>query len=140
MHDLNTILPLLINMALHYPQACRTPAQLQILAEDYAEDLADYSMPVVEQAFRRHRKTSAYFPTVADIRRQCALVQHEQEMLKERFALPASVRTVDEQAELNLANLVRIRTLFEHRGKRPVCADTPVETQIEKLHVWEATQ
>ena len=34
MHNPDFMLQLLVNLALHYPQAGRTPAQLQILAED----------------------------------------------------------------------------------------------------------
>ena len=43
MHNPDFMLQLLVNLALHYPQAGRTPAQLQILAEDWAEDLAEFS-------------------------------------------------------------------------------------------------
>ena len=38
MHNLDFMLQTLVNLALHYPQAGRTPAQLRILAEDWAEE------------------------------------------------------------------------------------------------------
>ena len=52
MHNPDFMLQLLVNLALHYPQAGRTPAQLQILAEDWAEDLAEFSPGVVEKAVK----------------------------------------------------------------------------------------
>lgn len=71
MHNPDFTLQLLVNLALHYPQAGRTPAQLQILAEDWAEDLAEFSPETVERAVKQYRRNSAYFPTVADIWAHC---------------------------------------------------------------------
>ena len=55
MHNPDFMLQLLVNLALHYPQAGRTPAQLQILAEDWAEDLAEFSPETVERAVKHYR-------------------------------------------------------------------------------------
>ena len=71
MHNPDFMLQLLVNLALHYPQAGRTPAQLQILAEDWAEDLAEFSPETVERAVKQYRRECAYFPTVADIWARC---------------------------------------------------------------------
>ena len=71
MHNLDFMLQTLVNLALHYPQAGRTPAQLRILAEDWAEDLAAFPRDIVERAVKAHRRESPYFPTVADIWRRC---------------------------------------------------------------------
>ena len=56
MHNPDFTLQLLVNLALHYPQAGRTPAQLQILAEDWAEDLAEFSPETVERAVKQYRR------------------------------------------------------------------------------------
>ena len=69
MHNLDFMLQTLVNLALHYPQAGRTPAQLRILAEDWAEDLAAFPRDIVERAVKAHRRESPYFPSVA---RNCA--------------------------------------------------------------------
>ena len=53
MHNLDFMLQTLVNLALHYPQAGRTPAQLRILAEDWAEDLAAFPRDIVERAVLR---------------------------------------------------------------------------------------
>ena len=71
MHNQDFTLQLLVNLALHYPQAGRTPAQLQILAEDWAEDLAEFSPETVERAVKQYRRECAYFPTVAYIWARC---------------------------------------------------------------------
>ena len=47
MHNLDFMLQTLVNLALHYPQAGRTPAQLRILAEDWAEDLAAFPLSLI---------------------------------------------------------------------------------------------
>ena len=75
MHNLDFMLQTLVNLALHYPQAGRTPAQLRILAEDWAEDLAAFPRDIVERAVKAHRRESPYFPTVAiygGVARHCA--------------------------------------------------------------------
>ena len=56
MHNLDFMLQTLVNLALHYPQAGRTPAQLRILAEDWAEDLAAFPRDIVEWALKAHRR------------------------------------------------------------------------------------
>lgn len=104
----NTTLPLLVNLALHYPQAGRTPAQLQILAEDWAEDLACFPVAVVAEAARQHRRESAFFPTVAEIRSRCENVQRGRQALAAALALPGQTRTLDEQCALNLEQGRRI--------------------------------
>lgn len=109
----------------HYPQAGRTPAQLRILAEDWAEDLAAFPRDIVERAVKAHRRESPYFPTVADIWRRCEALRRGLEARREaERALPGRTLTRDEQNALNtdwcakiLANL---RGKME-RGKRGGC-------------------
>ena len=111
MHNLDFMLQTLVNLALHYPQAGRTPAQLRILAEDWA--------------VKAHRRESPYFPTVADIWRRCEELRRGLEARREaERALPGRTLTRDEQIALNtdwcakiLANL---RGKME-RGKRGGC-------------------
>ena len=112
MHNLDFMLQTLVNLALHYPQAGRTPAQLRILAEDWAEDLAAFPRDIVERA-------------VADIWRRCEELRRGLEARREaERALPGRTLTRDEQIALNtdwcakiLANL---RGKME-RGKRGGC-------------------
>ena len=129
MHNLDFMLQTLVNLALHYPQAGRTPAQLRILAEDWAEDLAAFPRDIVERAVKAHRRESPYFPTVADIWRRCEELRRGLEARREaERALPGRTLTRDEQIALNtdwcakiLANLrlqhavhfFRIKCLFD---------------------------
>ena len=125
MHNLDFMLQTLVNLALHYPQAGRTPAQLRILAEDWAEDLVAFPRDIVERAVKAHRRESPYFPTVADIWRRCEELRRGLEARREaERALPGRTLTRDEQIALNtdwcakiLANL---RGKME-RGKRGGC-------------------
>ena len=102
MHNLDFMLQTLVNLALHYPQAGRTPAQLRILAEDWAEDLAAFPRDIVERAVKAHRRESPYFPTVADIWRRCEALRRGLEARREaERALPGRTLTRDEQNALN---------------------------------------
>ena len=74
MHNPDFMLQLLVNLALHYPQAGRTPAQLQILAEDWAEDLAEFSPETVERAVKQYREDSS--PVGQDGRPQAGKAGH----------------------------------------------------------------
>ena len=117
MHNLDFMLQTLVNLALHYPQAGRTPAQLRILAEDWAEDLAAFPRDIVERAVKAHRRESPYFPTVADIWRRCEALRRGLEARREaERALPGRTLTPDGCAKI-LANL---RGKME-RGKRGGC-------------------
>ena len=62
MHNLDFMLQTLVNLALHYPQAGRTPAQLRILAEDWAEDLAAFPRDIVERAGKGTSPRIPVFP------------------------------------------------------------------------------
>lgn len=89
MHNLDFMLQTLVNLALHYPQAGRTPAQLRVLAEDWAEDLAAFPRDIVERAVKAHRRESPYFPTVADIWRRCGELRRGLEARREAERAPA---------------------------------------------------
>ena len=134
MHNPDFMLQLLVNLALHYPQAGRTPAQLQILAEDWAEDLAEFSPGTVEKAVKRYRRESPYFPTVADIWARCDELRRGETALADALALPGRTLT-REQRMLNgewcakiLANL-RCKMDARKQG-RP---DTPLDEQLANL-------
>ena len=124
-HNLDFMLQTLVNLALHYPQAGRTPAQLRILAEDWAEDLAAFPRDIVERAVKAHRRESPYFPTVADIWRRCEELRRGLEARREaERALPGRTLTRDEQIALNTdwcaKILENLRGKME-RGKRGGC-------------------
>ena len=111
MHNLDFMLQTLVNLALHY-----TPAQLRILAEDWAEDLAAFPRDIVERAVKAHRRESPYFPTVADIWRRCEELRRGLEARREaERALPGRTLTRDEQIALNTDWCAKI--LANLRGK-----------------------
>ena len=108
MHNPDFTLQLLVNLALHYPQAGRTPAQLQILA---------------------------YFPTVADIWAHCDELRRGETAQADALALPERTKTFDERCEEGADWCAKI--LANLRGKmdarkqgRP---DMPLNEQLANL-------
>ena len=65
----------LTKLAIAYPAAKRSMAEVEILADMWAEDLDDFSDREICRAVREHRKHSAYFPTSAEIRIQCEQIR-----------------------------------------------------------------
>lgn len=116
---------------------------MQILAEDWAEDLAEFSPDVVERAVKLYRRESPYFPTVADIWARCDEMRRGAEArLADAQALPGQTRTREEQIALNndwctkiLANL---RGHMDARKQgRP---GKTLSVQLAELHALEVEQ
>ena len=130
MHNPDFMLQLLVNLALHYPQAGRTPAQLQILAEDWAEDLAEFSPETVERAVKQYRRECAYFPTVADIWARA-----------DALALPGRTLTREEQRMLNGEWCAKILALWDKMDARKQGRlDTPLDEQLANLRALGVEQ
>ncbi|MBS5454395.1 inverted formin-2 [Bilophila sp.] len=105
------------------------------MAEDWAEDLAEFSPGTVEKAVKRYRRESPYFPTVADIWARCDELRRGETALADALALPGRTLTREEQRMLNgewcakiLANL-RCKMDARKQG-RP---DTPLDEQLANL-------
>lgn len=143
MHNPDFTLQLLVNLALHYPQAGRTPAQLQILAEDWAEDLAEFSPDVVERAVKLYRRESPYFPAVADIWARCDAMRRSAEArLVDAQALPGQTRTVEEQIALNNDWCAKILANLRGRmdARKQGGPDKPVSAQRAELRALGVEQ
>ena len=142
MHNPDFTLQLLVNLALHYPQAGRTPAQLQILAEDWAEDLAEFSPEVVEKAVKQYRRECAYFPTVADIRARCDELRRGEVAQADALALPEQTKTLDERceegAEWCAKILANLREKMDARKRGP--QDKPLSVQLSELRALGVEQ
>ena len=61
---------LLARLAAHR-KSDRTPQEWQMLFEDFAEDLAEFSDAHVQEAIVQHRRTCKFFPTPAELRALC---------------------------------------------------------------------
>ena len=142
MHNPNFTLQLLVNLALHYPQAGRTPAQLQILAEDWAEDLAEFSPEMVEKAVKRYRRESAYFPTVADIRARCEELRRGEAARADTLALPGRTLTREEQVMLNSEWCAKILANLHDKmdARKQGRPDTPLNEQLASLRALGVAQ
>lgn len=49
----------------------RSQAEWQMLFEDYAADLAEFSDAHVSEAITEHRRNSKFFPTISELRSRC---------------------------------------------------------------------
>ena len=141
MHNPDFMLQLLVNLALHYPQAGRTPAQLQILAEDWAEDLAEFSPGTVEKAVKRYRRESPYFPTVADIWARCDELRRGETALADALALPGRTLTREVQRMRSPAWSAQFPAPSDNRAARKQGRpDTPLDEQLANLRALGVEQ
>lgn len=108
---------------------------MQILAEDWAEDLAEFSPETVERAVKQYRRECAYFPTVADIWARCDELRRGEAARADALALPERTKTFDERCEEGADWCAKI--LANLRGKmdarkqgRP---DMPLNEQLANL-------
>lgn len=93
------VLELLCKLSILYPQARRTPEELDFLADEWAEDLAKFDWAVVDLAYKRYRRASSFFPTIAEILQRCREVEEEKEREQGRLALPMAVGVSPERAK-----------------------------------------
>jgi len=49
----------------------RSEAEWRVLFEDYADDLAEFSARHVQEAIVWYRRTSNFFPSIAELRKRC---------------------------------------------------------------------
>ena len=92
---------LICRLAIHYPRTGTSTAEFAALAEDWAEDLAEYPLPVVERAVRlcRTERGRKFFPTTGEMLDFCEQAQGELRRHNARLALPEP----DEMGEAELA-------------------------------------
>lgn len=62
----------------------RSPQEWQMLLEDYAEDLAEFSDAHVAEALKEHRRSSTFFPSVAELRQRCLELRERDKWRLER--------------------------------------------------------
>jgi len=85
MHEPNDIIRLLARLNLHFPRSgARTAAELAVLAEDLAADLAPWPFEVVERAFVCARRECEFWPSTARLRDLCARTAAEIERQRQR--------------------------------------------------------
>ena len=109
------MLALLVRLNLHYPQTQRSPQELKILAEDFAERLKAFSRQNVIGAMHKHLGASRYFPTLADIVTLCEAIDEDARCERERQrSLPEAPKAekVDDDGLTYWQ-----RKCFEHFGK-----------------------
>lgn len=100
MHEPNDIIRLLARLNLHFPRSGgRTAAELAVLADDLASDLAPWPFEVVERAFVCARRECAWWPSTARLRELCARCADELERQQQRQQVPALEMTDEANIE-----------------------------------------
>lgn len=89
-------------LALHYPQTGYTSLQLEVLADDWCEDLAPYPFPVLLDAVRAARRRERFFPCVA------VLIGYADDIMRQESSRAVSVGPLPTREELE-ANAARGR-------------------------------
>jgi hypothetical protein len=81
----------------HYPQPNVGANILASLAEDWLEDLSEFSSACVAAACRQWRRTSKYRPTIAEIRALCEgrLLTEQEEIINAEREKANALRRVD---------------------------------------------
>lgn len=100
---------------LHYPQAGRSPQELQSLAQDWQEDLAQFSPQVIAQAVKFARRELDYFPTTRQMIELCARAKGELERWQARQALPAPEMAFESVCETGLKRIAEIKAKLAGR-------------------------
>lgn len=109
------VLNLLCKFSVHYPQARRTPTELDFLADEWLEDIGHFEEEVVDAAYRRYRRSRPYFPTVFEFLTICngivnARMEREKAMTERMLAEP--IRTPEEQLAINRRGSAKMREVL----------------------------
>ena len=109
----------LLDSTLAYPSVSVTDDQLVGMTALWAEDLMSTPAATITEAFRRHRKTARFFPSLADIVTLCGIVEEEQREERARVALEQPKRTPEEQCAINRRGLDKVLGRLRERWTAP---------------------
>lgn len=62
----------------------RSPQEWQMIFEDYAEDLSEFSDAHVAESLKEHRRVSNFFPSIAELRARCLSLRQRDKYRLER--------------------------------------------------------
>ena len=103
------LLRIVTALNLHFPQAGRSPQELQSLAQDWCEDLANFSPQVIAQAVKLARRELDFFPSTRQMIEFCGRAQGELDRWQARQALPAPEMAFDAVCETGLKRIAEIK-------------------------------
>ena len=96
MHRTEDMLRILTGLSLHFPQAGRSAAQIAALAQDWADDLANFPLAVVERGAKYARRESEFFPSTARFMEFCRRACTEYDLHRQSL-LPAPAEDPDSE-------------------------------------------
>ena len=109
---------LITRLNLHYPRnGGLSNAQIAALAQDWAEDLSAFPMPIIKQAAKLCRNDSDrhFFPSVGEFRSYCAVAKGEYDRWQARQELPAPETTFESICETGLKRIADIKAMLAGR-------------------------
>jgi hypothetical protein len=105
----------MVRLSLCYPQAKRTPEELEVLCDIWFEDLCRLSNAEFLGAVKDHRTQSEFFPTIAEINKRAAEFCRQRDLNRPR--LPAPRFDLSEDGAGEIAALI---LNFRKRGLKRV--------------------
>lgn len=114
-HKLQAIVDALADCTLAYPAAGVTEEQVVGIASLWLEDLAAFRPDVITRAIRAHRRTSRFFPSIADAIAACRTIA-ERDAVERASQLALDEMTGmshDEQCEFNARKVRDLLSMLE---------------------------
>lgn len=116
-HNVQDMAAIVAKLNLHFPRSGGLlNEQVISLAEDWAEDLAEFPMPVIRQAVKLCRRDEhrRYFPTIGEFAEYCriALVEYRRFTQKR---LPENTGCDNDESKRQ-AGLDRLREIYQRNG------------------------
>lgn len=129
MHDVQEMASIIARLNLHFPRSGGlTNQQLVGLAEDWAEDLAEFPMPVIRQAVKlcRRDERRRFFPSLGELVEYCRVAEVEYRRFAQKHLPAPSEATLDADAERNrLHGIDRLHDLYGKMGWRMPAQEQP---------------
>ena len=95
-------------LSLCYPMAKYSNDEIDILAGIWIDDLENTDLDVFQEAIKKHRKTSEYFPTIKNLMDHCQAIHNERFRNTPRLQEPELDLTPEQVAE----NIKKVREII----------------------------
>lgn len=119
-HDVQAMAVIITKLNLHFPRSGGLLAeQILNLAEDWAEDLAEYPMPVIRQAMKLCRRDEGrkFFPTLGEFIGYCRCANVEYRRFSQRQIEAPSQETMADLDERNRLHVIDgLKSFYASKG------------------------
>lgn len=102
----------LTRLAVYYPQAKRSPGEIEILTDMWEEDMGNMARDRFKECIRIHRKRSSFFPVCADL----LLINNELNNSPKGFISLPPIDLTPEEIESNKEGLRKLKERFSMKS------------------------